>query len=413
MIRRILVLFLMLVSLQMLGQTTSSSPYSFYGLGIPDFKGTIENRLMGGIEVYSDSIHSNLQNPAGLAELKLVNYSLGAGYISYDQKTATTSQSSTLTAVDYLALGIPMGKTVIAFGVLPHSAVGYRLETDLGESILRNTGEGGTNRVFLSAGYNLLEGLNIGVEANYNFGDIENNTVLYQEGTEYATQEINESTLSGFAFTLGATYKRKISDELELHSSISISPQASLNSENERKIASVLAFQSGQVSVVEEIDVDVANSKFTLPTSWTIGAGIGKRHSWFAGFEYSSQQGSDNVRNIFNLNNVSYTSSSKYRLGGHYVPNYRSISSYFSRVTYRAGLRYEELGLRINGQDITEFGISFGATFPMGRMFSKINVGAEYGQRGTTKAGLVQEDFMSIFVGLSLNDRWFEKRLYD
>ena len=148
MIRRILVLFLMFVSLQMLGQTTSSSPYSFYGLGIPDFKGTIENRLMGGIEVYSDSIHSNLQNPAGLAELKLVNYSLGAGYISYDQKTATTSQSSTLTAVDYLALGLPIGKTVIAFGVLPHSAVGYRLETNTGESILRNTGEGGTNRVF-------------------------------------------------------------------------------------------------------------------------------------------------------------------------------------------------------------------------------------------------------------------------
>src|SRR5690554_6697388 len=122
MIRKISVLFLMLVSLQMIGQTTSSSLYSFYGLGFLDFKGTIENRLMGGIEVFSDSIHTNIQNPAGLAELKLINYSLGAGYISYDQKTTTTSQKSTLTAVDYLALGIPMGKLVVSFGIMPKSA---------------------------------------------------------------------------------------------------------------------------------------------------------------------------------------------------------------------------------------------------------------------------------------------------
>ena len=413
MIRKISVLFLMLVSLQMIGQTTSSSPYSFYGLGVPDFKGTIENRLMGGIEVFSDSIHTNIQNPAGLAELKLINYSLGAGYISYDQKTTTTSQKSTLTAVDYLALGIPMGKLVVSFGIMPKSAVGYRLETNSGESILRNTGEGGTNSVFASAGYNLFEGFNIGVEANYNFGSIENNTLLYQEGTEFATREINESTLSGFAFKFGATYKRKISNELELHSSFSITPQSNLNSENERRIASVLAFQSGQVSVVEEIDVNVPNTEFTLPTKWTLGAGIGKAHSWFAGFEYSSQQKSTNMRRIFDLDNVEYTSSSSYKIGGLFVPNYRSISSYFNRVTYRAGFRYEELGLKINGEDISEFGISFGATLPMGRLFSKMNIGAEYGQRGTTSAGLVQEDFISIFVGLSLNDRWFQKRLYD
>ena len=37
----------------------------------------------------------------------------------------------------------------------------------------------------------------------------------------------------------------------------------------------------------------------------------------------------------------------------------------------------------------------------------------EYGNRGTENSGLVKESFFNIFIGLSLNDKWFEKRLYD
>ncbi|HLW40428.1 MAG TPA: hypothetical protein VKX31_08560, partial [Brumimicrobium sp.] len=102
-----------------------------------------------------------------------------------------------------------------------------------------------------------------------------------------------------------------------------------------------------------------------------------------------------------------------YRLGGLFIPNFRSISSYWNRVTYRAGLRYEETGLNINGEDINEFGISFGASLPLGRMFSNVNIGAEYGQRGTNNAGLIKENFFNLFISLSLNDKWFEKKYYD
>jgi len=37
----------------------SQSPYSFYGVGVNTFKGTMDNRSMGGLNVYSDSIHLN------------------------------------------------------------------------------------------------------------------------------------------------------------------------------------------------------------------------------------------------------------------------------------------------------------------------------------------------------------------
>jgi len=76
-------------------------------------------------------------------------------------------------------------------------------------------------------------------------------------------------------------------------------------------------------------------------------------------------------------------------------------------------MRFEQTGINIEGQDINEFGISFGVGLPAGKLFSNINVGLELGRRGTTDFGLVQENFFNAFLSLSLNDRWFEKRYYD
>jgi hypothetical protein len=76
-------------------------------------------------------------------------------------------------------------------------------------------------------------------------------------------------------------------------------------------------------------------------------------------------------------------------------------------------VRFEETGINIRGEDVNEFGISFGAGLPVGRLFSNINIGFEFGRRGTTNNGLVQENFFNTFVSLSLNDRWFKKRYYD
>ena len=76
-------------------------------------------------------------------------------------------------------------------------------------------------------------------------------------------------------------------------------------------------------------------------------------------------------------------------------------------------MRFEQTGINIEGQDINEFGISFGVGLPAGKLFSNINVGFELGKRGTKDFGLVQENFFNTFLSLSLNDRWFEKRYYD
>jgi hypothetical protein len=64
-------LFLSLVSF---AQEGTASPYSYYGIGDVRFKGTVENRSMGGVAVEQDSIHINLQNPASFANLKMTTF---------------------------------------------------------------------------------------------------------------------------------------------------------------------------------------------------------------------------------------------------------------------------------------------------------------------------------------------------
>jgi hypothetical protein len=66
--------------------------------------------------------------------------------------------------------------------------------------------------------------------------------------------------------------------------------------------------------------------------------------------------------------------------------------------------------MTINNEQITDFGTNIGVGLPMGGTFSNVNIGLELGSLGTAKAGLVKENYFSVRVGLSLNDKWFLKR---
>ena len=63
--------------------------------------------------------------------------------------------------------------------------------------------------------------------------------------------------------------------------------------------------------------------------------------------------------------------------------------------------------------DINDFGISFGLGLPLGNRLSNLNVGFEYGKKGTTTNGLLEEKYFNLRLSLSLNDKWFKKRIID
>lgn len=412
MFRQILVGLFILIAGVTVAQEGTTSPYSYYGIGTLKFRGTVENRSMGGLGVFSDSIHLNLQNPASYSGLRLVNFSVGGSHKASTQKNETASQNTSTTTLDYIAMGIPMGKFGMGFGVIPYTAVGYDFNSELPDGLTQYEGSGGLNKAYLSLGYQVTPELSLGVDANYNFGKIENTATTQKNNLQYGTRVFNRSDILGFSFNFGAMYKRMVTEKLEFTGSVTFTPGTSFTSENYRRIATVSILPVG-IFTVDEREITVADTDFTFPSQFTVGAGIGAPKHWALGVEYTNQKTSNFTNRSFNIDNITYENASKFRLGGYYIPNYNSFGNYFKRVVYRAGARFEQTGLNVNGQDINEFGISFGLGLPVGRLFSNANIGFEIGRRGTTDFGLIQENFFNTFISFSLNDRWFEKRLYD
>ncbi|MEZ0130716.1 hypothetical protein AB9T88_13500, partial [Flavobacterium sp. LBUM151] len=80
MIKKIIISACLLISFVSFAQQGTSSPYSFYGIGESRFKGTLENRSMGGVAVEQDSIHLNIENPASYASLGQTTFTVGGTF---------------------------------------------------------------------------------------------------------------------------------------------------------------------------------------------------------------------------------------------------------------------------------------------------------------------------------------------
>ncbi|KRD11013.1 hypothetical protein ASE21_04630 [Flavobacterium sp. Root901] len=408
MIKKIIISACLLISFVSFAQQGTSSPYSFYGIGDTRFKGTLENRSMAGVAVEQDSIHLNIENPASYASLGQTTFSVGGTFAVNNIKSSTESSKAQRSTFDYLALGIPLGKFGAGFGLLPLSSVGYKIsDINPAEGAVSSQleGKGGVNKVFFGLGYKITPKWNIGADLQYNFGKITTTTIEAITGVQNASRETNSSELSGVNFNIGTMYQTKITKKINIYSSLSYTFGSKLNSVSSRMIE-----VDGDPDAVKGESVE---TNLKLPNKLTFGAGIGEARKWLIGTSFAFQ-GAGELANYYNSSpNVKYEKYNKYAVGGYYIPNYSSFASYFSRITYRAGLKYEKLGLVVNNQNINDVGLSLGAGLPITGTFSNVNFGIEFGKRGTTSAGLVQENYMNFSLSFSFNDRWFVKSKFN
>ena len=436
MIRKTFTLLVLIVLLiNSYSQNSTSSPYSFYGIGSLDFRGTTENRSMGRLSVYNDSIHMNFKNPASYTgknlfifndEGRLVKFTVGLNYSETKLSSNNQNSLASNTSFDYLGLNLPMGKFGMALGLIPYSSVGYKLESSSEINLIKYKyeGLGGVNKAFLGFAYQISNNISIGFDAKYNFGNIQNSAIefLYDDDDQpldYQSKETNRSDLSGINFNFGLIYSGIIFKEYTFHGSFTYSPSYDLSSINNRTFAAVI-FNSntGLDFPINQIEVDLESlnlykTDLVMPHRLNFGLGIGKSKKWFIGSEITAMNSSIFSNELINIENSKFEDSFLVSFGGFYIPDYASFNRFFDRVVYRSGVYFEQTGLNINNQSINEFGISFGFGIPAGGLFSNINTSFEFGKRGTKKADLVEETFTNIHISLSLNDRWFIKRKYN
>lgn len=419
MIRNTFKLFALLTCSYIFSQTGTTSPYSYAGLGDVNFRGTHVNRFMGGLEIYNDSIHANLSNPSSYAKLKLTNYNLGLNYRINNMIGANETKSIASAGLNYIGVAMPTKYFGFGFGIIPYTSVGYKLSyldnANDNENILNLfEGEGGINKTFFSVGFRPLKFLSLGVTLNYNFGKIRYETGIFQDQVTLGTVLENISSISGLDLKLSTQFEIPIKDALELQAMLSYTPEANLISTNSRfyNTRSFLATNNfGENVEISLIDFGLKRTNITIPDIISFGFGVGKERKWFAGVQYTMNAMQNFSHEFISLPNVGYENAYQFSLGGFYIPDYSSITSYWKRIVFRMGFRHELTGILINNFGLKETGVNFGFGLPLAG-FSNTNIGFEYASR-VADSKTYKENFWSFRIGFSLNDKWFIKRKYN
>ncbi|MCF6297945.1 MAG: hypothetical protein L3J08_08190 [Flavobacteriaceae bacterium] len=418
MIKKIVVFTFLVISTYSFAQSTSTSPYSFFGIGDQEKIKSVEEFSMGLMGGTMDSEYQlSFTNPASYGALRLTTYALSLGNRVNRIDDGLNKQASSTVSLNYLALGFPIKENQgLAMGLQLNSAVGYSLLGEIYDNdilIESNllSGDGGTNRVFLGYGYKLPHNISLGIEVAYIFGGIDNSILNRRLNVELATKYQTKSHVKGLSYKLGAQYNKDISTNLRLKLGTTFELGYNLNEKGDQRLFSLDNTNRETVIPREILSANDFEATIKYPLKTILSAGVGQENKWFVGTEYSFQDAITFNGGIYNNNTAyNYIDSNVISFGGFYIPKYNSISNYWQRIIYRAGFNYKKLGLVIDNTQINDYGMSFGVSLPMGLQLSNINFGFEIGRRGTTDNNLVEENYYNFKLSLSLNDKWFKKR---
>lgn len=428
MIKRLLIVILTISTSIASAQRNNASPYSFYGIGYNFSPKTVEHTSMGGIGVaMKEANYLNFINPASNADLRVATYSLGGLTTFLTLKDTKTSQSGNISSLRYIALGFPVGKkSGFSVGLKPASSVGYSLLSDTYDTANNTTeryhlaGKGGTNKIYGSFGMYVFEGLSLGVEASYIFGSVENTILNLRSNVALASKYNSKTTVRGGEYKLGIQYKKNLKNNLQLSTGLAVKLSNNLKQRGTEKLYS-LTFNKNIEIPKDTLYLRSVNTNITSPVEAVVGFGLGKENKWYVGVNSEFRNAIKSTA-VTRQNNYKYEGGFRTSVGGYYIPKINSISSYWDRVTYRAGFRYDKTGLMVNGNyatsnnftSINDFGINVGLGLPLPKQMSNLNFGLEYGQRGTTNNNLIKESYFNVRLGLSLNSlNWFKKRKID
>ncbi len=401
-------------------QTHINSPYSRYGIGDLQYNNNAIFMSMGGLSY-------------GIRTPSEVNYSNPASYTAFDSlsfvfngsvqskfltmETSSLQEESNYTSIGCLLFGFPVtGWWKSSFGLVPVSSIGYKItdsehSTGVGNINYFYEATGGINQFYIGNAFKITKSLSFGINAAYLFGSL-NNTRSAEFDSSYLfnTRITNSTNVGDVIFTFGLQYHKKLKNDLKVTAGIVANNATNIAARDDVFAITYQKYASGIEYVIDTIEKST-NIKGKIKYPVFVGAGIAfeKENKWLIGADFSWQNWAD----YSSLNkNDSLGNSMQICIGAQITPSYTSVSNYLKKIQYRLGARYSKTYLELRDNQLDEYGISFGLGFPMKKTKSTINIGLEYGQRGTTDDDLIKESFYRIILGFSLYERWFIKRKF-
>lgn len=398
----------------------TSSPYSRYGLGDLQSYGFGRSAAMGGASLASRyKLQINSANPASYTAIDSLNFLFEFGMEGKFSKFETEISNATANNVNfnYFAMSFRISNRVAAsMGLQPFSDVGYQVQVydeldNVGAYLTNYYGTGTISKAFLGVAVEPIKNVSIGANLNYMFGQLNRNSELSFAGSDfYSIQRYSELRMRDFAFDFGIQATLPLKDKKEITIAAVFANQPEFTDFANDIIIKNMSY-GGAYDVDTLFFREEEKGKIKFPYTFGGGLSFRKKDVYEINVDYYHQNWSKST--FFGQESEFLTDLNKFALGAEWIPDRFSIRSVLNRIAYRAGIKYEQSYHAFNGQQVNDFGISFGIGVPMYRSASTMNIGAEFGRRGTTDYGLVLENYAKVNFSLSLHDLWFIQRRID
>jgi hypothetical protein len=400
----------------------TGSIYSFSALGSPVDLRNANSAGMGlsGVAIYNGVV-ANYANPAVWSRtyITLANGSLRLQRTMAEDLNSNAT-SALLDALNFqLIVPIYKNKLGVSASLTPLTRKSYSYfstgnipANEIGTFndliyLSDNKGEGGLSRVELGAGYSLTDHISIGYSASVVMGLFESSTVTSFSNPIYRplTYEFNERQFGiGHRFGLYGFTNDLLFDKDFLSLGLNLELPVNLTSIGNDRVEN------------RETNLDVAgrsgDGKIYLPMKVEVGFLYQKNPALGFSAELLHQPWSQYETRTGVPNNY-LVDRNRIAAGLQWLPSLATRrTNFLSNMQYRIGLSRDSGYLNINDTNIDGVAAHIGVSIPAQNSRSSIDIAFEYGRRGTTQAGLVNERYWTLKMSFNLAELMFFDRRF-
>lgn len=415
-----------MMSITTFAQSGTNSPYSQYGWGLHSDQTSGFNRGMNGVGIaFQENNQVNYTNPASYAYIDSLTFIFDAGVSLQIAQFKENNQKLNAKNANFeyaVAAFRLMPRFGVSFGILPLTNVGYNYSTTQnvspeGYTTFTNTytGSGGLHQIYLGAGFEIVKGIAIGANVAYVWGG-------YNRSIVNTYSDVYVNTLSKYYTTDVNTYKvdfalqlaRQINKNNRIALGVTYSLGHKFSAEPECRVISTNTQTAVSDTTLYKID-----DKLQMPHTFGVGLMWNHKRQLKIGVDYTLQKYADTPfpQYIANNNQAQYVLTKQYFLDRHKVNIGTEFSpggnsrGFFRRIKYRAGASYATPYYKFNQQDgPKEISISAGVGIPIINSYnnrSVLNISAQYVQ--SQAKGALKDNTIKINIGLTFNEKWFQK----
>jgi len=406
----------------MRGQS-ASTPYSRFGIGkLHTNSNQLGMGIGGATSALRTSLFINPYNPASYTAFDSNSFVFDAGLFArvLTLKTSEASDKVNDAGLSYITMGFPVTKWwKTSLGIMPYSTMGYQIGMDsvvehFGKVNFGYTGSGGLNKAYFGHAFQPFKSLSVGFNFGYIFGTLNRERTLSFPDSlnHFSTRMTNSDIVRNLYLDFGLQYHSTLKNGLLLTTGITFSPAQKLGSTSDYLAVTFYHNYSSNLDIIKDTSVFESNvdGKIDIPMGFSAGFSLARTNRWLVSSDFSYQQWSDFT--YYGASDI-LRNGLKFSLGGQFKPSPLDVGTYWKRINYRMGFRFEQSNLELRNTPLRDFGISFGVGLPMKKSRSTINLAFETGTFGTTENKLIKENYFRFTLGASIMEKWFLKRKYD